>query len=181
MNQIFQSLAIVLALSALTPVALAQENPSKEEKDNAWSLVLLMANSHIPAATEGGKVVTVIPTWGLDLDYRFSPHWSIALQTDVKIQSFEVSHNETVLERSFPFTVAIVPHYYLAKNWSFMAGPGYEIEKNKNIFLIKAGAEYGFELTERFEFGITAIYENRWEVYDGISFGASFIFALGPR
>ena len=181
MDQPFKSLAFVFMMSALIPAAVAQEDQNAEGKANQWSLVLLMANAHIPAATEGGKVVTVIPTWGLDLDYRFSPHWSIALQTDVKIQSFEVTHKETVLERSFPLSVAIVPHYFLDKHWSFMAGPGYELEKSKSIFLMKAGAEYGFELTERFEIGITLIYENRWELYDGVSFGASFIFALGPR
>ncbi len=168
---------LAVALSIGT-TALAQEAASSGESKGPWRVVLMMANSHIPAATEGGKTVTVIPTWGLDLDYRISPRWSLSVQTDVKLQSFEVAHNQAEIQRSFPVTVALAPHYYLKKHWSFMLGPGYEFEKTKNIFLIKAGAEYGFELTERFELGITAIYENRWEVYDGLTLGASFIFLL---
>lgn len=40
----------------------------------------IMANSHVPTATEGGKTVTIIPTWGFDIDYYFHPRWSVALQ-----------------------------------------------------------------------------------------------------
>ena len=33
----------------------------------------MMANSHVPNATEGGKKIAIIPTWGFDLDYFFHP------------------------------------------------------------------------------------------------------------
>ena len=33
----------------------------------------MIANSHVPQATEGGKEVAIIPTWGFDLDYFFHP------------------------------------------------------------------------------------------------------------
>lgn len=175
---------LILTLLLIPAVALTSAGQPTEETTEGfsrWRAVLMMANSHIPKATEGGQVLEVIPTWGLDLDYRINPLWSIALQTDMKISSFEVEEHGTELARSFPITVAIVPHFYLPKHWSFMLGPGYEFEKTKNIFLVKAGLEYGFKLTERFELGITAIYENRWEVYDGYTFGASFIFLLDPK
>jgi hypothetical protein len=171
---------LAISLALLTQLsAQAQEASPSERVKSPWRVVLMMANSRIPSATEGGQEVTVIPTWGVDLDYRFSPRWSVALQTDIKMQSFEIEHNQVEIQRNTPVTLALVPHYYANKHWSFMVGPGYELEKTENIFLVKVGAEYGFELTERFELGITAIYENRWEVYDGLTFGASFIFLLG--
>ena len=174
-------LLAMLLVPAVTLTSAAQSTEEKTESNTRWRAVLMMANSHIPKASEGGQVVEVIPTWGLDLDYRVNPQWSFSLQTDIKVQSFEVEENGAQLSRSFPITVAMVSHYYLPKHWSFMLGPGYEFERTKNIFLVKAGLEYGIELTERFEIGITAIYENRWEIYDGYTFGASFIFSLDPK
>lgn len=135
---------------------------------------VMMANTHVPHATAGGKKVSVIPVWGFDVDYYFRPRWSVAIQGDIKLQSFEVEDGETLLERSFPFALTGVLHYHALRHWSFYAGPGIELESHKNLFLIKAGTEYSFEITEEFEIALNLIYENKQDVYDAWTFGIAF-------
>jgi hypothetical protein len=135
----------------------------------------MMANSHIPKAYEGQEKVSIIPAWGFDIDYYFHPRWSVALQGDVKLQSFEIEEeNIVVLERSYPVAFATVLHYHALRHWSFYLGPGYEFESHKNLFLIKTGTEYSFEITEDFEIALNLMYENKEEIYDAWTFGIAF-------
>lgn len=153
---------------------LAQEREESEHKPKIRGAIM-MANSHIPKAYEGGKKVTIIPTWGFDVDYFFQPRWSVALQADIKIQSFEIDEGNGVeLERNHPVAVATVIHYHALRHWSFYAGPGYEFESHENLFLVKVGTEYSFEITEDFEIALNFMYENKEEVYDAWTFGIAF-------
>jgi len=108
----------------------------------------MMANSHVPKRVDGDKKVAVIPTWGFDVDYFFHPRWSVAVQGDLKLHSFEIEHDGVVLERNYPVSFAGVIHYHALRHWSFYAGPGYEFEKSENLFLVKIGTEYSFEISE---------------------------------
>jgi hypothetical protein len=160
-----------LLLTSLS--ALGQEYEIAEHKPMIRGAIM-MANSHVPTATEGGIEVPIISTWGMDVDYFFHRRWSLALQADVKLQDFEVEHGQTILERSFPVAVAGVAHYHALRHWSFYAGPGIELEKNENFFLLRIGTEYSFEITENFEIALNLIYENKDEVYDTWTFGIAF-------
>ncbi|HEY5748001.1 MAG TPA: hypothetical protein VIU12_18150 [Chryseolinea sp.] len=135
---------------------------------------IMMANSHVPNATQGGKKISVIPTWGCDVDYYFHPRWSAAVQGDLKLQSFEIEDDNVTLERSNPFAIAAVLHYHALRYWSFYVGSGYELERHKNLFLVKAGTEYSFEINENFEIALNLIYENKEDVYDAWTFGIAF-------
>jgi hypothetical protein len=63
-----------LLLFLITSVTLAQEKETEHKPKIRGAI--MMANSHIPKAFEGGKHATVIPTWGFDVDYFFHPRWS---------------------------------------------------------------------------------------------------------
>lgn len=164
---------MVLILTCLSLLTNAQESEKKAFKPKIRGAIM-MANSHVPTATEGGKTVTVIPTWGFDVDYFFHPRWSVALQGDIKIQSFEVEDGHTSLTRTNPVALAGVIHYHALRHWSFYLGPGYEFESHRNLFMVKAGTEYGFEITENFEIALNLSYENKEEVYDTWTFGIAF-------
>ena len=153
--------------------AIAQEGEKKEHRPKIRGAIM-MANSHVPNATVEGKKAAIIPTWGFDVDYFFHPRWSVALQSDIKIQSFEVEEGQAVLERSNPITIAMVIHFHALRHWSFFTGPGYELERHKNLFLVKVGTEYSFEITDNFEIGLNLIYESKNNVYDAWTFGVAF-------
>lgn len=135
---------------------------------------IMMANAHVPTATVEGKTIIIIPTWGMDVDYFFHKRWSVALQSDIKLQTFEVETEGVLLERSFPVSLAGVVHYHAKRHWSFFAGPGYEFERHKNLYLFKIGTEYSFEVNESFEIALNLSYENKQEVYDSFLFGIAF-------
>jgi hypothetical protein len=175
-----RKLFILLVITSVAEFAAAQETESKEFKPKIRGAIM-MANSHVPQATEGGKKVAIIPTWGFDVDYFFHSRWSIALQADIKLQSFEIEHDQTELQRTYPFATALVLHYHAIKHWSFYAGPGYEFEAHKNFFLVKAGTEYSFEITEDFEIALNLMYENKEGVYDALTFGIAFNKKLWER
>ncbi|WP_111669874.1 hypothetical protein [Algoriphagus litoralis] len=135
---------------------------------------IMMMNSHVPRSFDQERNVAVIPAWGFDVDYFFHPKWSTALQADLKIQSFEVEDEGVLLERSFPFSVATVIHYHFKRHWSVFTGPGYEFEKNENLYFWKLGTEYSFEISEEFEIALNLSFENKQNVYDSWNFGIAF-------
>lgn len=79
-----------------------------------------------------------------------------------------------MVQRAYPIALAGVLHYHALHHWSFYTGPGYEFEKHENLFLVKAGTEYSFEITEDFEIALNLMYENKQEVYDAWTFGIAF-------
>ncbi|TFV97737.1 hypothetical protein E4S40_03580 [Algoriphagus kandeliae] len=154
-----------------------ESEKSKEEEEEFSPIIrvaLITGNSHVPNAFEGEKQVSIIPYWGFDVDYFVHPRWSFAIQGDLKLQSFEVEHEGVALERSYPFSLATVAHYHFKRHWSVYFGPGWEFEKNENLFLWKLGSEYSFELTETFEIALNLSYENKQEIYDSWNFGIAF-------
>ena len=171
-NSIFL-IFFVTFLSAFIEIASAQEASTDSHVQKIRGAIM-MANTHVPNAVEGGRFVAVMPTWGFDVDYYFHPRWSVALQGDIMLQSFEVEDGESVLKRTNPFALAIVMHYHALKHWSFFIGPGYEIESHKNLFLVKSGTEYSFEISENFEIGLNLMYVNKETVYDNWVFGVAF-------
>jgi len=175
MNRRIKTTGLVyLLLILIIRTAGAQEKENAEHKPKIRGAIM-MANSHSPRTFEGGTKVTVIPTWGFDVDYFFHPRWSVALQGDIKLQSFEVEEeNNVLLERNFPVALATVIHYHALRHWSFYLGPGYELESHENLFLVRAGTEYSFEITENFEIALNLIFENKTEVYDTWTFGIAF-------
>lgn len=104
-------MATTLVLLGFVLQTLAQESVVMDEHRPMVRGAIMMANSHIPNATEGGHKVAIVPTWGFDVDYFFHPRWSVALRGDIKLQSFEVEHDNVLLERTYPIAVAAVIHY----------------------------------------------------------------------
>lgn len=166
-------LFVIIGGGFLYSEAVAQQEEHTEHRPKIRGAIM-MANSHVPHATEGGKEVVVIPTWGFDVDYFFHSRWSVALQGDIKLQSFEVDEGQAVLERNYPLALVGVIHYHALRHWSFYLGPGYELESHENLFLVRLGTEYSFEISEDFEIALNFIYENKDEVYDTWTLGVAF-------
>ncbi len=164
---------LLVVISTSPGLSLAQDSVREEFRPQIRGAIM-MANSHVPSMIGGNREVSVIPTWGFDVDYYFHRRWSTALQGDVKIQSFEVEDGATVLKRTNPFALTLALHYHALRHWSFYAGPGIELESHKNLFLVKTGTEYSFEINENFEIALNLIYENKSEVYDSWTFGVAF-------
>ncbi|HWA34827.1 MAG TPA: hypothetical protein VG737_11880 [Cyclobacteriaceae bacterium] len=162
--------SFIIAILLFEGMAHAQQEEHRPQIRGA----IMMANSHVPSAIEGPLSGVIIPVWGFDVDYFFHRRWSVALQGDIKLQSYEVEDGDTYLVRTNPVALTGVLHYHLIRKWSFFFGPGYELEKHKNLFMLKTGTEYSFEVTEKFEIALNLSYENKQGIYDAITFGVAF-------
>ena len=162
---------LILFSILVSTICRAQDEETDFHRELRGSI--LMTNTHA-TGTVGKDKFIIIPTWGIDLNYLFHPRWSAALQSDIKLQSFEVKEGESVLERSYPLALAIALQYHTAKHLSFYAGPGYEIEEHENLSLIKLGSEYGFEVNKTFEIALSLAFEHKKNVYNSWVFGIAF-------
>ena len=123
-----------------------------------------------------------LPAWSLDYDYWLSDRWAIGLHTDIIVESFEVKANlsseEETIERSSPIAPAAVGIFKATKHSSFLLGAGVEFAKEENLFLNRAGYEWGTEIGSDWELGISLCYDFRWNAYDSymIGIGVSKIF-----
>lgn len=163
-----------LVLVGCMPAGSAVAQSASEAHQNKIRGAIMMANSHIPKALEGTFSGAIIPAWGFDVDYYFHPHWSVALQGDIKLQSFEVEDGDTYLARTNPVALVGVLHYHFIRRWSVFFGPGYELEEHKSLFMLRTGTEYSFEINENFEIALNLNYENKAGIYDAWTFGVAF-------
>jgi hypothetical protein len=157
----------------LMQYSIAQED-SLVKKTPLVRAAIMMGNSHTPNNADPNTTAVVAPTWGLDIDYLFHKKLAVAFQADIKLQNIIVQDEATTLRRENPLTIATVLHYNIIKAWSVYAGPGYEFETHKNLYLVKIGTEYSFEVNENFEIAVNLIYENKESIYDTWTFGVAF-------
>lgn len=167
-----KSYRFLIALLFFATTVAAQDK--SEEFHNQIRGAIMMANSHVPQAINGKYANSIIPAWGIDVDYSFHRHWTVAIQGDIKLQSFEVEDGNALLQRTNPVSLAGVIHYHFIPRWSLYAGPGYEFEKHENLFIMKIGTEYSFEINEAFEIALNLNYENKEGIYDSWTFGIAF-------
>jgi hypothetical protein len=112
----------------------------------------------------------------LNYDFWVADKWAIGLQTDIVAEKFIVEQNDgNGIDREKPVAIVPVAIFKPAKHFSFFAGAGVELEKEKNLGLTRLGAEYGCELSKGWEAGIALTWDNKWDHYN--SFAIEFTFS----
>ncbi len=153
----------------------AQKGEDREFRRH--EITLVMGNAHVPSGLtiEGGNKWLVLTSWGLDYDYRLNEKWAISLQTDLIIENFEVkafkTNPEEFLERSYPFTIALAGMYELTNHFAIIAGSGIEIASEENLYVLRLGLDYGWEIDESWGIGLTLLYDYKVDAYDSLTFG----------
>ena len=171
--------SLFLCLMILTKTGNAQEEKSRREQERLkrHRITVMIANSHIPSmdAVEGQNKFSIVPTWGVDYDFWFSPKWAIGLHNDLILQQYKIKEEKdnTVIERSFPIGTCLVGIFKPFEHLSLVAGIGKEFEKSESFGMWKVGVEYGFELPESWELSLNLQYDNKINAYD------SWLFGLG--
>lgn len=158
------------------PVFSQEELEKGEKGSHRITLVLSHANVY-QGIKDGDTKWLSLPSWGLDYDYRLSDRWAIGLHTDIIVESFEVktnlSNEEETIKRSSPIAPALVGIFKATKHSSFLFGMGAEFAKEENLFLSRAGYEWGTEIKGDWELGFSLCYDFRWDAYD------SFLIGIG--
>ncbi len=139
-------------------------------------VALVFGYTNIPSAFEEGNTSksVFVPTIGVDYFVQFTKGWKIGAVLDLELADYLVDFNREELERSRAFVTGILVGYEFASHWSLLLGPGVEFEKHKNLFILRASAEYEFELGKHWGLFPSVNYDfkeeySSWSVNIGIS------------
>lgn len=108
-----------------------------------------IGNTHIPnASIEGSSTTLILPNIGLNYKYWFDDHFAIGWYNNIVVRTFVInSDTNQEVEKKYPFISTVVGVFRPWKNLSVFAGPGLEIDNNGSLFVIRAGVDYGFALS----------------------------------
>lgn len=152
-------------------------NPDKEfhshNEHHDLRVGLVVAHTYIPTNTIRGQETFIVPTIGLDIEYWVNHKWGIGLHNDLELEVFEVETDQggIFIEKRFPILFTLDVLYKPYKGLVLLAGPGYEIEPNQNLYVFRAGIEYEVELNEVWDFAPVIVYDYRHNAFDTYSYG----------
>jgi len=176
----------IILFSGIT--AFAQDQEPKEAFKTSHQLGLTIGHEHAFSGRNdaGEKEVSILPFWGLDYNFCFSPKFAIGLHTDFIVESFKVEKNleggsEETVERTRPVAPAVMGFYKPCEHWSFGLGMGGEFAKEENYLLNRAAIEYGVEIRKGWEVAGSLQYDFRWSAYDTWTIGLGISKAFGKK
>ena len=168
---------MLISVSVLPQAVTTEENVEYASK-RKQRITVGLGHTHLSNAqdTEGSKTWLLVPSWSMNYDYRVAKAWSVGLQTDLVLQEFVVEESDNrELERDKPWSIVPVGIWKPFKHFSFVAGAGIELEKDRNLGLTGLGVEYGCELPKAWEAGVAVACDNKWGYYN--SWGVAFLFS----
>lgn len=159
-------LALALPLASLAQHEETARHISPAHTNGYFRMAVLIGHTFIPMGTEPDRLA--VPSWGLDLEYWFNHKWGIGLHNDLEIETFLVEQegHEEILTREYPLVLTLDALYKPWKQLVFLVGPGWEIERNEDFFLVRAGVEYEFELGQGWDLSPAFFYDSRRNAYD---------------
>ena len=131
----------------------------------SWRVALLIGHTLIPEQHANQNFF--IPSWGLDIEYWFSSKVGVGLHNDLEVETFVIlrdSGEGDELERITPLVLTLDFLYKPYKGLVLQLGPGYEIEKEENFALFRAGVEYEIEFGNHWDVCPTVFYDSRFDM-----------------
>lgn len=145
--------------------AFAQEHDSHTSNAHEFKhhrLAVIIGHGHVIGAedVENSNSIVTIPTWGFDYQYWINSKFGLGLKSDIEIMNYKVeTQGGNTLERNNPLIVSTVFLYHPSGGWNLMAGPGIEFEESHNLFVLRAGVGYEFELPGHWDFAPEFVFD----------------------
>ncbi len=167
-----------------THFILAQEGVNEEEELEGKNRIgFILEATFIPEASSGehseesngdskGKVV---PTIGLDYIRTLNHRWEVGFSAELELESYFIVDKE--LNRENPLILVAFAVYRLVGSWFVYGGGGIELEKNKNLAVLRLGTEYNFILGNGWDISPTLTFDHKVELNSfalGVSIGKRF-------
>jgi len=109
-------------------------------------IALNFSNAFIPKAGQRANALFAsIPKLGLTYERLFSSKFGISLMGDIELVDYTVDErgeNETI--RKNALSIVLLANFHFGESFVFFAGPGYEMEQNKDQVLGRIGFQYYF-------------------------------------
>ncbi len=174
MKKVFFIAGIIIFFSAQS---FAQHEEPEKFKSYS-SLGLVISHTHVSEGVQdnGSKKWLALPSWALNYNFKFKPKWAIGLHIDMITENFEVEEHlnqstNTTIERSYPITLAAMATFKPGKHFSFLLGAGGEFSKAGDLFLFRIGAEYSYEINEKWELNAMLTDDLKVKSYNSWSIG----------
>ncbi len=157
---------LALLVLATTPIPLAAQEHEESEAFRRHQLATFTGYGWVPQGDphEGDPDGTVIvPTLGIDYNFWISHKFAVGFYNDFQLTTYVAQTSaDTTIPREYAYVGALVALYEPVHGLAFYAGPGAEIEKHENFFVIKAGVEYAFARAGRWSTGVALGYDVRF-------------------
>jgi hypothetical protein len=159
---------LLVFLTVIFQTYAQEEMQSKFVPHHTLGLIISHTNVSKGVDINGDRKWLSLPSWAINYNYKFSPHWAIGLHNDIVTETFEVEEhlsdkNVQTIERSYPLASVLMASYKPGKHFSYLFGAGGEFSHTGHLFLWRVGVEYGYEINEKWE--INANLTNDLKVY----------------
>ncbi len=167
-------LLIILAICVINNIIRAQE--STEELQNLLSLSFGYSYVSEGAEPEGTEATGIyVPSIGIDYFRKVSPKLEIGTMVDLELSDYLIIKKD--LNRSKALVLTAIASYNPLKNVNIFAGAGIELEKHKNLGVLRFGGEYAFMMKDDWVLAPGFFYDvkegyNTWSI--ALAFGREF-------
>ena len=151
MKNLVKHIVLCLILGLMANVGLAQHEEEKKEhlfRNERKNIVMFsFGYTYLPdgsALHHGESEGIFVPSIGLDYKRRVSEKWALSLFTDIEMDHYILIDKE--FERENAFIAVVGPSYEITRGLGSFAGAGVEFEKSQNLFVMRLGLEYAFDL-----------------------------------
>ena len=175
-----RTIVIFVATSILgnTP-SLAQHGPVEghEEILHPHHLSVLLAATYIPHGEKSDREGIYAPTIGLEYEYELTHHWAVGAAGDLEFKEYAIDINDVPVTQKNVLVLAALGIYTFTGGFQVLLGPGYSYEKNKSLFLVRAGLKYQIPIGDHWDITPTleADFKKKYEtVALGVSIGKRF-------
>lgn len=147
--------------------ALSQHGTEKDTTFQRYRISMAIGHTFLPIDSHDGKTVTVLPSFGFDLEYWLNHRWGIGLHNDLELQIFEVEQQEgLLLEREYPVLLTFDVLFRVVAGLTLYAGPGVELERNHNYYVTRFGLEYEIHFGDGWDVHPSIFHDLRRNAYD---------------
>ncbi len=161
-RKLLTSLFLILAVQFVFGQEHENENTHHDFKH--FRAAALLGHAFIPEAKTETASFILIPTFGFDIQYWFNHKWGVALKNDIEFASYTVESKDgadNVIVREYPVIIAapVLFSPWEDSHFTFIAGPGIEIDSHTNFYVIRVGVGSEFEIGNDWDFSPELIYD----------------------
>lgn len=145
---------------------LGQEDEVHDHHDDfkRFRAAMLIGHAFSPEANTETSSFLLIPTYGFDIQYWFSPKWGVALKNDIEIASYLVEYKSgesNEIERKYPLIIAVPVLFspWGKNHFTFILGPGVEVDSNRSFSVFRMGVGSEFNIGGDWDFAPEIIYD----------------------
>ena len=151
----------------------------EQSTQDGLHLTFVISHTFIPETTVEGKSTIAVPSFGFDVEYFFPSRFGVGLHNDLELLIYEVKEDEsTFIQREFPVLLTADLLYKLRPDLIIFGGPGIELERERDIPVVRLGLEYMAHIGETLTFSPILSYDYRINAFNSFSVGIGIGFGL---